>query len=54
MKNKNSNNALPFTWGGTTPEWQQEAKDITFELKPKETKEEIKKDIEYGNQKQRW
>ncbi|MCC5910470.1 MAG: hypothetical protein JJT76_08545 [Clostridiaceae bacterium] len=47
-----------FSWGGRTQEWEEEADQIMHALQDQvdeqETKEESKKKIEYGKQKQYW
>ncbi|SES63622.1 hypothetical protein SAMN05660297_00022 [Natronincola peptidivorans] len=47
-----------FSWGGRTQEWEEEADQVMHtlqdQLEDQETKEEIKKKIEYGKQKQYW
>ncbi|SDK39384.1 hypothetical protein [Natronincola ferrireducens] len=47
-----------FSWGGRTQEWEEEADQIMHTLQDQldnqESKEELKKKIEYGKQKQYW
>ncbi|KXZ39743.1 hypothetical protein SAMN05661008_00579 [Alkalithermobacter thermoalcaliphilus JW-YL-7 = DSM 7308] len=47
-----------FKWGGTTYEWQEEAKEIHSQIQDLKEEEkpqdEIRKEIEYGCTKQYW
>ncbi|MFZ5965892.1 MAG: hypothetical protein ACOYVK_01765 [Bacillota bacterium] len=49
---------LPFQWGQTTTEWEEEADQfmnyLQDQIDHEETKEEKQKKIEYGKQKQYW
>ncbi len=47
-----------FKWGGTTYEWLEEAKEINAQIQDAKeetkSKEELEKEIAYGNRKQYW
>ncbi len=48
----------PFQWGGTTPQWEEEADQVMHylqdQLDQKETDKEKKRKIQYGKRKQYW
>lgn len=51
-------NLVHFSWGGYTHEWEEEADQIMNykqdRLDEKESKEEKRRKIQYGNQQQYW
>jgi hypothetical protein len=60
-KNQNTppiTSLIHFSWGGTTPEWENEAAQVMHFLQmqqnTQETKEERERKIQLGKQKQYW
>ncbi|WP_129596807.1 hypothetical protein [Anaerophilus nitritogenes] len=55
-RNKPKESLPHFKWGGTTPEWEYEAKNLVdyIDHEDEESKEEKEKKIAYGTQKQYW
>lgn len=53
-KNCHQNSQSYFKWGATTLDWQTEAQALFKKNKTKESPAQIKRDIEYGSQIQRW
>lgn len=49
---------IPFKWGGTTSQWEEQADQfmnyLQDQLDDKETDEEKERKIQFGKQKQYW